>query len=74
MAIDATIQKTSFPMQYGLLSMRLNMQISMIVENEAEGKEIYDQVKVFADSIKVNVMTSANVTKMLSPCCGGKKT
>lgn len=53
--------------------MRVNIQCSVVVESEEEGRGLYEEIGIFVKSMKPAAMISANLLKMLSPCCGDKK-
>lgn len=53
--------------------LRVSFQCSLIVESEAEAIALYEEITIFLKGIQPSVIVSANVFKMLSPCCGEKK-
>jgi len=53
--------------------LRVNIQCSLIVESESEATALYEEISTFIKGIQPTAMTSGNILKMLSPCCGEKK-
>jgi rubrerythrin len=53
--------------------LRVNVQISSKIENEQEAISLYEEINTFVKNIKPDAMVFANISKMLTPCCGGKK-
>jgi hypothetical protein len=53
--------------------LRVNIQCSFTIESEIEAQSHYEEIKTFIKGIRPTAIISANIFKMLSPCCGEKK-
>jgi len=52
---------------------RMNMQLSFAVEDDRQGQDIFEEIRTFARGVDPKCFASGSVSKMLTPCCGGKK-
>lgn len=50
--------------------LRLIFQGNFTVENEKHASEIYDDLKIFVQSIQKQVMITGQLMRLLDPCCG----
>lgn len=54
--------------------LRLNLQCSIIIESEDEAKAILEEIATFIKGVNPTSNIFGSITKLLTPCCEGKKT
>jgi hypothetical protein len=53
--------------------LRLCVQLTLIVENEEQARDVFDEIGTFAKGIQPAAIIGGNLFKMLGPCCPEKK-
>lgn len=53
--------------------LRLSVQLTFIVENEEQARDLFEELGTFAKSIQPTVIIGGTLLKMLGPCCKDKK-